>query len=225
MKFKVKYYFLKSNFKMIFFSFTLFFYIFFGNQNLLFSQVEDTVKTQSLPEIHVSKDYFSKYKSTLRRLRKVYPLALYAAKKLKEIDSELVTLESKRKKKRYTKESNLQLRDDFHYVILDLYTSEGILLMKLIHRETGLTVSQIIEKYRGKFRSELNDNLGKLWGQDLDATYNPSGEDWMIENVLHDIHSDIVEFDFEPKLITKEEHKVSKAQYKKAKREAKKNKN
>ena len=97
--------------------------------------------------------------------------------------------------------------------------------MKLIHRETGLTVSQIIEKYRGKFRSEINDNLGKFWDQDLDAKYNPTGEDWMVEKVLQDIHSDIISFDFEPKLITKDEHKVSKEKYKKAKREAKKGKN
>ncbi len=225
MNFEGKYYFLKCHLKMEFISFALFLFIFFARTNVIFSQIEDTVKFQYLPEISVSKDYYSKYKTTLRRLRKVYPLALYASQKLIEIDSQLVTLESKRKKKRYTKKSNLELREDFHYVILDLYTSEGILLMKLIHRETGLTVSQIIEKYRGKFRSEINDNLGKFWDQDLDAKYNPTGEDWMVEKVLQDIHSDIISFDFEPKLITKDEHKVSKEKYKKAKREAKKGKN
>ncbi|MES2589424.1 MAG: DUF4294 domain-containing protein [Bacteroidota bacterium] len=221
MNFKVKYYFSIYNFKRIFFLIFICFFSHLVKLNTIHAQ-EDTIRFQSLPEIFVSKDYFKKYKTTLRRLRKVYPLALYSAKKLHEIDSQLVLIESRRKKKKLTKSFNIDLREDFHYVILDLYTSEGVLLMKLIHRETGLTVSEIIEKYRGNFRSEINETLGKIWDQDLDAKYDPKGEDWMIEKVIQDIKNEIVPFEFEPKLITKEEHKIKQKQYRIDVKEARK---
>ncbi|MFN5418587.1 MAG: DUF4294 domain-containing protein [Flavobacteriia bacterium] len=195
--------------------------------SVLFSskgQVKDTskIKIQYLEEIKIDKDFEKKYRQSLRRIRKVYPLALYAAKKIKEMDAEIEQAESKRKKKKVAKEENKQLKDDFYFVIRDMYIEEGKLLMKLIHRETGMTVRQIIKKYRSGFKAELNDNLGKLWEQDLDATYDPKGDDWIIEKVIQDIKNEKVIIDFTPKILTKEEYKASKKEYKINKKEAKK---
>jgi hypothetical protein len=203
----------------------LFLSIFF--LSVLFSskgQVKDTskIKIQYLEEIKIDKDFEKKYRQSLRRIRKVYPLALYAAKKIKEMDAEIEQAESKRKKKKVAKEENKQLKDDFYFVIRDMYIEEGKLLMKLIHRETGMTVRQIIKKYRSGFKAELNDNLGKLWEQDLDATYDPKGDDWIIEKVIQDIKNEKVIIDFTPKILTKEEYKASKKEYKINKKEAKK---
>lgn len=203
----------------------LFLSIFF--LSVLFSskgQVKDTskIKIQYLEEIKIDKDFEKKYRQSLRRIRKVYPLALYAAKKINEMDAEIEQAESKRKKKKVAKEENKQLKDDFYFVIRDMYIEEGKLLMKLIHRETGMTVRQIIKKYRSGFKAELNDNLGKLWEQDLDATYDPKGDDWIIEKVIQDIKNEKVIIDFTPKILTKEEYKASKKEYKINKKEAKK---
>lgn len=188
------------------------------------SQVKDTakIKIQYLEEVKIDKDFEKKYRQSLRRIRKVYPLALYAAKKIQEMDAEIEQAESKRKKKKVAKEENKQLKDDFYFVIRDMYVEEGKLLMKLIHRETGMTVRQIIKKYRSGFKAELNDNLGKLWEQDLDATYDPKGDDWIIERVIQDIKNEKVIIDFTPKILTKEEYKASKKEYKINKKEAKK---
>lgn len=191
---------------------------------LSIAQVPDTaiVRTQNLEEVHADKDYAKKYRKILKRARKVYPLALYAAEKLKEIDDEMNGADSERKKKKIAKEEHKELKDDFYYVIRDLYIEEGKLLMKLIYRETGMTVREIIKKYRGNFKAELQENMGKLWEQDLDAKYDPKGEDWIIENVIQDIKSEKVKIDYTPKILTKEEYKASKKQYKIDKKAAKK---
>ncbi len=188
----------------------------------LFAQEEDSVpeKYRNLEEVKIYKDYYKRYKTALRRLRKVYPLALFAAEKLKEVDEEMAQVNSKRKKKKIAKVEHKELKEDFYYVIRDLYIEDGKLLMKLIHRETGLTVKEILEKYRGNLNAEVSETLGKIWEQDLDAKYDPRGEDWVVEQVIRDIKSGEVKIDMEPKILTKEQYKVSKKDYRTRKKEA-----
>ena len=76
-------------------------------------------------------------------------------------------MNSKREKKKVTKKFHKEIKTEYLFVIKDLYIEEGKLLMKLIHRETGMTVEDIISKYKNRFMSEFDDQLGKLWDQDL----------------------------------------------------------
>lgn len=198
------------------FYFSLIIYLFYS---YCLDAQQDTMKVLQMPEVHVDKDYASKYKRILRRVKKVYPLALYAAKKLKEIDAEIAEAPSKRKQKKIAKNEHKDLKEDFYYVIKDLYIEEGKLLMKLIHRETGLTVSDIIKKYRGNLKAEVSESLGKIWEQNLDVKYDPSGEDWIIEQVIQDVLSYRVIIDFEPHLLTRTEFKESKKEYRQSRRE------
>jgi hypothetical protein len=94
--------------------------------------------------------------------------------------------------------------------------------MKLIHRETGLTAAQIIERYRGKIRSELYDQLGKIWDQDLDVRYDPTGVDKLTERIIKDIENNTVAFQKEAKIVTKEEYKKNQKAYKINRKEYKK---
>lgn len=190
----------------------------------LFAQVEDSVplKYRNLEEVKIYKDYYKRYKTSLRRIRKVYPLALFAAEKLREIDKDLEQIDSKRKKKKVAKHEQKELREDFYYVIRDLYIEEGKMLMKLIHRETGMTVKEILEKYRGNFNAEFNETMGKIWEQELDVKYDPKGEDWVTEQVIRDILAEEVKIDFTPKILSKEEYKLEKKEYKKLSKKARK---
>ena len=181
---------------------------------LAFSQVRDTIRIQELHEVFVYKDKWN-YQLQVEKVRKLYPYALHAATLLKKFDAELAQLDSKRKRKKYNKTAHQELKTDYTYVIRDLYREDGVLLMKLIHRETGLTAAQIIAKYRGKFRSELYDQIGKIWEQNLDVTYDPAGEDYLTEKIIQQIKYDILEFNPEVKYVTKEEYKKNMVQYRK----------
>ena len=61
----------------------------------------ETVK--ELDEAIIDPDFQNKYNATLRRMRRVYPLALEAARIVKELDAELAQVDSKRKKRKITK--------------------------------------------------------------------------------------------------------------------------
>jgi hypothetical protein len=181
--------------------------------NSVFLQENKEQKVRQLREIVLKKDFNNLYAIQLRRLRRVYPLALEAAKMIQKLDEELEIEDSKRQKRKITKKFHEEIKSDYLYVVKDLYIEEGKLLMKLIHRETGLTVAQIISKYKNRFRSELYDQLGKLWSQDLDATYDPNGEDIITEIVINDFKSKEVYFDPTPRHLSRAEYKEDMKEY------------
>ena len=178
-------------------------------------------KEKVLDEAIVDPDFQNKYNTTLRRMRRVYPLAVEAARLVRELDAELAQAESKRQKRKITKIYSKELKQSYLYAIKDLYIEEGVLLMKLIHRETGKTTAEIIATYRGKIRSEFYDQIGKIWSQDLDAIYDAKKE-WIVEMIIHQIQNNEITFDFTLKKTTKEEYKKSMKIYRADKRAARK---
>lgn len=204
---------------MKYFWFCLFLLISFKGLN---QATEPVVLYNELPEMKADKDFRKKYNQALRRLRRVYPLALQAKALLLEFDGDLAEMEKKRQKKKYGKEASKTLKDQFTYDIKDLYIEEGILLMKLIHRETGLTVSEVISKYRGNLQANLYEGMGKIWDQDLDVKYDPVGEDWIYEVVINDIIHKRVAFNWDVKPIDKATYKQGMKDYRENKRKLRK---
>jgi hypothetical protein len=154
-------------------------------------------------------------------MRRVYPLALEAARIVKELDAELAQVDSKRKKRKITKVYSKELKESYLYAIKDLYIEEGVLLMKLVHRETNKTVAEIIASYRGKIKSEFYDQVGRIWKQDLDATYDVKKE-WITEMIIRQINSNEISFDFALKKPSKEDYKNAMKVYRADKRIARK---
>jgi len=177
---------------------------------------------QEIREMQVEKNFGSKYRIALNQLRRVYPLALQAKAYLLDFESDLANIDKKRKRRKYGKEAHKTLKDQFLYDIRDLYISEGILLMKLIHRETGTTVSEIVSKYRGNLHANIYEGMGKIWDQDLNIQYDPYGEDWITEVVIHDIIAKRIDFDWDIKPLNNAEFKVSQKEYKTKYKEYKK---
>ena len=179
----------------------------------------ETVK--ELDEAIIDPDFQNKYNATLRRMRRVYPLALEAARIVKELDAELAQVESKRKKRKITKVYSKELKESYLYAIKDLYIEEGVLLMKLVHRETNKTVAEIIASYRGKIKSEFYDQVGRIWKQDLDAMYDTKKE-WITEMIIRQINTNEISFDFALKKPSKEDYKNAMKVYRADKRIARK---
>jgi hypothetical protein len=176
---------------------------------------------KELDEAVIDPDFQNKYNATLRRMRRVYPLALEAARIVKELEAELAQVDSKRKKRKITKVYSKELKESYLYSIKDLYIEEGILLMKLVHRETNKTVAEIIASYRGKIKSEFYDQVGRIWKQDLDATYDVKKE-WITEMIIRQINANEISFDFALKKPSKEDYNNAMKVYRADKRIARK---
>lgn len=179
-----------------------------------YSQEEDSVFVyKDLDEFVVNRFFKNEYERELKRVRKIYPMALKAKAIMDEYETELAKFDKKREAKKYSKKMNKFLKEEFSYSIRDLYTSEGRLLMQLVHRETGKTVDEIIAEYSGNGQAFIYRNLAKAFDQDLRVKYDDEKENYMTEIVISDILCGTVEFNPEMDKMTKESFKASQKKY------------
>jgi len=183
-----------------------------------YSQTDDsTFVYRELDEFIVDRFFQKHYLLEVQRMRRVYPMALKAKAIIDEYEDEIQQLDSKRAQKRYSKKMNKFLKEEFSYSIRDLYTSEGRLLIQLIHRETGYTVNEILSLYATNMQAFTYRRLANLFQHDLDAKYNPNTTNKMTEIVLNDIFTEKIVFDRTMEKMEKEAFKKSKRNYKQAK--------
>ena len=176
----------------------------------VFSQTADTLKTVLGKEVAVvDQQFLNQYRYYKPIVVKVYPYALYAADLLDKMNNDLESIERRRKRNKFLKQSYKTLKTDFKYVLLDMYISEGKVLMKLISRETGMTVYEIIKKYKGRKDAAMFNLMGKMYEQNIKETYNPRKE-YVLEAILRDIQSGEIKFDNKVETLHKEEYKAKK---------------
>jgi len=131
-----------------------------------------------------SKKELDRYNKLVRNVIKVYPYARLAALKLKEYDDILVQIPDTKEQKRIMKQAEREIRRDFQKEIEDLTFSQGIILLKLVDRETSKTTYQIVDELRGSLRAFFYQAIAKLFKYDLKAQYDPKGTDKEIEKIV-----------------------------------------
>jgi hypothetical protein len=125
-----------------------------------------------------------RYRKLVRDLKKVYPYAKLAKKKLSQMEKEFLELETEKERKRYVKTIEKQLMDEFGDDLKKLTITQGRLLLKLIDRETGSTSYVLLQELRGNFSAFFWQSIARLFGSDLKSEYDPQGEDRMIERIV-----------------------------------------
>ncbi len=124
-----------------------------------------------------------------RDVLKAYPYAKLAASKLKVINDSLAYIGSSRMKKKYIKQTEKQLREEFERDLKNLTVTQGRILIKLIDRETGNTSYHLVKEMRGSFQAFLWQGMARLFGENLRTEYDPEGQDIMIEGIVRQIES------------------------------------
>ena len=120
----------------------------------------------------------------VRAVKKVYPLAIDAAQRLEELDIELAKLDLKKDQKAYTKAVEDALKDEITPMLWKMTRYEGKILLKLIDRETNITVFGIIKELRSGFTAGFYQALARLFGNNLKLEYDPEGEDAVLEQIV-----------------------------------------
>ena len=119
----------------------------------------------------------------VRAVKKVYPLALEASRRMASVDVELSDLK-RRDRKRYTEAMEEALKEEITPMLWKMTRYEGKILLKLIDRETDFTVYQIIKDYRSGFTAGFYQMLARMFGNNLKLQYDPKGEDEMLEQIV-----------------------------------------
>lgn len=121
-----------------------------------------------------------------RKVMKVYPYAVIAGNKLDSLNLRLDTLNSRRARNRYIKEYHEYLEERFEPELRKLTHSEGQILCKLLYRETGVTVYDLITDYRSGWTAFWYNVTANWYEISLKQEYDPKNneEDKLIENIL-----------------------------------------
>lgn len=121
-----------------------------------------------------------------RKTRKVYPYATLASERLVALNSRLDQIKTKRDKKRYTKIVQDYIEEQFAAELKKLTKTEGQILVKLVHRQTGVTAFELIRELKSGWRAFWYNSTASLFDISLKEEYHPESnqEDYLIEDIL-----------------------------------------
>lgn len=162
------------------------YYVRFEGDSILRSSI-------ALDEVYIfGKLKFSDKKERLRyyilrrKTLKVYPYAKLAAERLVELNDSLSLIKKKRHQKRYTKKVQKYIEGEFSDELKKLTRTEGQILVKMIHRQTGTTAFDLVKELRSGWRAFWYQTTAKAFKINLKREFHPEleHEDYLIEDIL-----------------------------------------
>ena len=120
------------------------------------------------------------------KTQKVYPYAKLASERLVELNNRLEKLETRGDRKRYTKIVQKYIEEQFSADLKKLTRTEGQILVKLIHRQTGITTFDLIKDLKSGWRAFWYNTTASLFDISLKEEFHPESnhEDYLIEDIL-----------------------------------------
>lgn len=121
-----------------------------------------------------------------KKVYKAYPFAKLAAERLDSLNARIDRIDSKLKKRKYTKLVQNYIEGEFTDQIKKMTTTEGRVLIKLIHRQTGKTAFDNIRGLRSGWKAFWYNTTANVFKLSLKTEYQPAiiNEDFLIEDVL-----------------------------------------
>ena len=159
-------------------------YIIFEGDTLLIELNEVLL----LKKLKFKTDYSRRYYYWFRKKTiKAYPYAKLAADRLTVLHSRLDSIKSKRKRRQYTKRVQKYMEQELTVQLKKLTRTEGRILIKLVHRQTGDTSFNLIKELRSGWKAFWYNTTASLFKLSLKAEYDPVNNrgDYLIEDILH----------------------------------------
>jgi len=122
----------------------------------------------------------------LKKVQKAYPFATLAADRITSINRQLEDIPSNRKRKKHIKKMQDYMEGEFSDELKKLTRTEGRILIKLIHRQTGQTMYDLIKDYRSGWNAFWYNSTANLFKLSLKEEYVPQSEalDFIVEDAL-----------------------------------------
>lgn len=134
-----------------------------------------------------------KYDAAYAKLRynvyKVYPYANVAAYLLKDVHAKLDKMPNKADRKKYLKTLEKELNRRFKGELEQFTISQGIVLVKLINRQTGRSCFDIIQEVKGNFNAVVWQGVALVFSNNLRREYDPLDRDKDIEAIVRELEA------------------------------------
>jgi len=122
----------------------------------------------------------------LKKVNRAYPYAKLAADRLIELNDELAKMRSKRKRRKHTRKMQKYMEGEFTDELKKMTRTEGKILIKLLHRQTGLTTFNLIKEYRSGWKAFWYNTTANMFKLSLKSEYHPESDplDFLVEDIL-----------------------------------------
>ncbi len=151
----------------------------------------DTIPIVGLSEVEIYSFTIPTTRKSRRKLtkliinvKKVYPWARLAGIQLRRYDNLLVAAENDKERRSIMKQAEKEINDNYGEDLKKLTFTQGLILIKLIDRETGSTSYSLVQDLRGKFSAFFYQAFARIWGYNLKIKYDPEGDDKQIEAIV-----------------------------------------
>jgi len=147
----------------------------------------DLDKVVLLPKLkYKNSDEIRQYLILKRKTLKVYSYAVLASDRLTKLNQRLSKIKRRRDKKNYTKKIQKFILNEFYEELRKFTQTEGQILIKLIHRQTGTTAYKLIKELRNGWSAFWYNNTARVFNMSLKREFDPYlvEEDYLIEDII-----------------------------------------
>jgi hypothetical protein len=128
---------------------------------------------------------WTQYYRRVYNFSKAYPYALLVSRVVRETDSLFVADKmSKRKQDRYLSKIKDELIKDFEPIFRNLTLRQGLMMIRLIDREVGMTPYYIIKHFYSGVTAGFWQGIARMLKGDLKRPYDRFGEDKDLEELV-----------------------------------------
>lgn len=132
----------------------------------------------------MKKGDWRKYYKLVYNFNKVYPYALVGRRMMAQVDSTLAADVSKRRQRsQYINAVERELLRTFEKDIRNMTVNQGLILLRLVDRECGMSAFEIVKTYESGFAANFWQLVARLFSQDLKSRYDPKGRDAQLEEL------------------------------------------
>ncbi len=125
------------------------------------------------------------YWKTVRDVKKCLPYAKMITADMAYADAELAKLPDDKSRRKWWKSYEKYLFKKYESDFRGMYASQGMMLMKLMDRETDRTSYELIKQYKGKASANWWQFVAKLFKNDLKEEYDANDKDKIVERVIN----------------------------------------
>jgi hypothetical protein len=117
-------------------------------------------------------------------LKKVLPYSKIVAATVNQIEFKLGTLKTDKERRKFIKTMEDSLWKTYEGDLRQMTITQGMLLFKLVDRETSNSTYYWIDSFRGSVNAFFWQGIARLFGTNLKSEYDPKGEDQLIEQIV-----------------------------------------
>ncbi|MFN5619871.1 MAG: DUF4294 domain-containing protein [Flavobacteriales bacterium] len=124
------------------------------------------------------------YDKLQKKVIKTYPYAKAAGDVMRMYETLCSQITDEQQQKALLDRAEKTLMNQFEKDLRNMTISEGVILVKLIDRQTGATGYELLRSMKGKFSAFMWQSIARVFGQNLKDDYDMNGEDVWIENIV-----------------------------------------